>query len=137
MASLTEPQAEVKCCVATVEAGKRYSVLSSDGQTWYTVLVNPNGLLICSCLAGQHGKHCKHQDNVAGVLAADNWQAFADRRNALAIASGLVSAERVAEERQAAQAARDALIIPGPKPMTVGEIKAMAAAIPDELMWGA
>lgn len=101
--------------VNTVAAGKHYQVLSSDGKRWYNVLVQADASLKCDCLAGGYGKHCKHVDSAAYVLAIDNWQAFADRVNARAVAAGVVPAERIAAEREAAQRNRNPLAASNPR----------------------
>ncbi len=95
-----------QCCVNTVTPGSYYQAGSSDGVTWYDVTKTVNGDLHCSCPA--RGE-CYHMGNVRSVMAAeatDSWQLWADKINAKAVAAGLVSAERVAVEREAALIAR-------------------------------
>jgi hypothetical protein len=100
-----------QCTVNTLERGKKYQALSADRVTWYDLEVQAaSGNLTCSCPA--RGE-CYHQRMVRGVIAADaaaaGWQVFADRMNAKAVAAGVVSAERGAVERQAAQLHRHPL----------------------------
>ncbi len=114
MSSVTEQKPEVN---GSIMAGfnkqddTHYQAASSDGETWYDMIINlTTGAISCKCPARVE---CRHIRNLRLLLAADGWQAFADKMNARAVAAGVVSAERVQAERQTAQAARRVVLSNG------------------------